>query len=304
MILALTCMWSPSFLFIKLAIQDLPPITIVTLRVGMAAFLLICILLYKRQSLPKEGWFWFHSLMMAIVSSAVPMGLFCYAEQSIDSALAALLNGGSPIFTALLSHTLLTNDKLTPQKALGIGLSLLGMVIIFIPNILMGLSGSTLGMLAGIGAAFSYGVSHVYAKKFTTKQAPFVSPTAQLIACTLLLVPFSLWFEAPLSLPMPSTSAMIGVGGMTIMGTFLAYILYFRILEHCGPTAISMVACFFPVFGMVLGFLFLDESMTLGGIMAAGLVLFGMMLVTGVVNVPQLQQQQPDANLQRSTEAN
>lgn len=290
MILALTCMWSPAFLFMKLAVADIPPFTVVTLRVGLAALMLLPLLLILRRPLPKNRMFWLHAFVMAIVSSVLPMGLFCYALQSIDSALGALLNGGSPIFTALMAHFLLPSDRLTPQKALGIGLSFIGIVLIFIPNILLGLSGTSLGMIAGMVGAFSYGVSHIYAKIFTVKQPTFVVPTAQMLASFLLMAPLAFITEAPLSLPMPSASAMLGIGGLAIFSTFFAYILYFRILEQCGPTAISMVACFFPVFGILLGFLFLGETLTLAAIMASGLILLGMMLVTGVVNLRKAEQ--------------
>lgn len=288
MTLALTLMWTPSFLFIKLAVEDIPPLTIVSLRVTIGAAVLFMILLLSKRFLPKSPIFWLHSSMMAIFSSAIPFSLFCYAETTIDSALAALLNGGSPMFTAVLAHLFLPSDKVTPQKAVGVGLSSLGILCLFAPNIWAGLSGTSVGMLAATGAAFSYGMSHVYAKKYAMGQAPLVAPTAQLIACAAMMIPFALWFDTPWNLPMPSTTAMLGVGGMTLFGTIFAFILYYRLLEHCGAMAISMVACFFPVGGMILGFLFLGESLSMGGLMAAGLILFGMMLVNGVITLPGL----------------
>jgi drug/metabolite transporter (DMT)-like permease len=286
MTLALTALWSPSFLFIKLAVADLPPFTIAFLRVTIAAFFLFIILRLMGRQLPKDKQFWGHAAVLSFFSSVLPFSLFCYAEQSIDSALAALLNGGTPMFTALLAHTFLPSDRLTLQKSVGVGCSFIGLLWLFAPNIALGLSGTTTGMIAATIASIGYAISHIYAKKYVMGQPPLVVPTAQLMAAALFLFLPALFIDAPYQLPMPSMSAMLGVGGLALFGTTIAFVIYYRLLEHSGPTAISMVACFFPVMGMLLGFLFLGETLSLNGLLAASLILLGMMLVNGVIKLP------------------
>ncbi len=288
LIIALTCMWSPSFLFIKLAVAELPPLTIVTLRVGLATVVLGLILLYKRRALPRDLNFWFCASIMALFSSVLPFVLFCYAEQTIESALAAILNGCSPMFTALLAHAFLPSDRLSPQKMVGIALSSAGLLLMFTPNIQQGFSGTTLGISAAATAAFCYALSHVYAKKYQAGYTPFVVPTAQLLCSTLMLLPLAFYYDAPLSLPMPSLSAIMGILGLCLFGTIFAFIIYYKLLDHCGPTSISMVACFFPVVGMLLGFIFLGETMTWGGFGASSLIFLGLLFVTETVNVKPL----------------
>lgn len=283
LIVSLTLMWSPSFLFIKLAVQDLPPLTIVSLRVTIAAIILGVVLMWQRRALPMDLTFWVRTTIMAFVSSALPFSLFCWAEQSIDSALAAILNGTSPMFTAILAQIFVASDRMNAQKALGIGLSGAGVVLLFAPKLMEGMSGTSLGMLAATVAAFSYSVSHVYGKLFTGGQKPFVAPTAQFIVNALMMWPFAFWYDDVLNLAMPSWSAIGGVCGLAVFGTVFAYIIYYKLLDHCGPTAISMVACFFPVVGMLLGFLFLGETFTFGGILAAGMILVGMLTVNEVI---------------------
>lgn len=285
LIIALTAMWSPSYLFIKLAVEDLPPLTIVNIRVMLAAFIFLMILKWKKTSLPSTVWFWIHSTMMAIFSSAIPFTLFCYAEQSIDSALAAILNGGSPMFTAILAHLLIPSDKLTMQKTAGVALSTIGLVFLFVPTMIEGVSGTMFGMLAAILASLSYGISHVYAKKFAIGQAPFVAPAAQLISCTILLLPFTFWIDQPFNLEMPSLTAMGGVLGLTMLGTVLAFTIYYKLIESAGAIAVSMVACFFPVIGTVLGFVFLNETLSFANLLASVVILLGMMLVNGVIQL-------------------
>jgi len=285
LILALTAMWSPSFLFIKLAVQELPPFTVVTLRVALATAVLGLILLWYRRALPTDWLFWAHSMGMALFASVFPFVLFCYAEQTIESALAAILNGCSPMFTALLAHLFLPSDKLHPQKLLGIALSGSGLLFLFAPNIANGLSGTTLGIAAGAGAALCYAISHVYAKKYIVGKAPFIAPTAQLFCSSLLMAPLMLYFDAPWTLPMPSFQAMLSVFGLSFFGTVIAFIIYYKLLENCGPTAISMVACFFPAVGMLLGFVFLGESLSWGCLGASFMILLGLMIVNEIVDL-------------------
>lgn len=283
LILALTALWSPSFLFIKLALNDFAPATIVFLRVALGSLIFWFTLQLQGGSLPKNPKFWIHSLFMAIFSSGLPFFLFCFAETSIESALAAIINGSTPMFTALLAHQFLPSDRLSLNKILGILFSFAGILLLFSPNIARGMEGNFIGMSAALGAAFSYAVSHVYAKKYVAGQARFVAPTAQLILSALILLPF-VSFDRETSLAMPSLSSLAGILGLALLGTYAAFMVYYNLLEHCGPTALSMVACFFPVVGMFLGYLFLGEVLTLGSLISAGLILFGMLIVNGIIN--------------------
>jgi drug/metabolite transporter (DMT)-like permease len=282
-IIALTMMWSPSFLFIKLAVQDLPPITIAASRVSMGALVFLIILWWTKTSFPKNRIFWIHSIMMGLFSSVFPFCLFCFAEKTIDSSLAAIINGASPMFTSTMSHFFITTDRIQLHKGIGIGLSAAGLLLLFAPNIQAEFSGSSLGMLAATGAAFSYAVGHVYGKKFATGQKPFVAPAASLLTSALILLPLSLTIEKSYALPMPSITAMGGVLGLTLFGTILAFIIYYKLLEHSGPTAISTVACFFPVGGMLLGFIFLGESLTFQGLIAASTIFIGLLTVNEII---------------------
>ncbi len=285
LIMALTAMWSPSFLFIKLAVAEISPITVAMVRVSIAAVILSLILFFRKGRLPTDLTFWIHSAAMAFFASVVPFCLFCYAEQTIESALAAILNGCSPMFTALLAHRFLPSDRLHAQKVVGISLGVVGLLLLFAPNIAGGLNGTLYGMGAAATAAFCYAVSHVYGKKYQVGFAPFVAPTSQLLCSALMLIPLAFIYEDPLSLAMPSVKAIMGVLGLSLFGTILAFIIYYKLLDHCGPTAISMVACFFPVCGMLLGFVFLGESLSWGGLLASFLIFLGLAIVNEVINL-------------------
>lgn len=288
--LALTAMWSPSFLFIKLAVQDIPPMTMAACRITGGAFILYLIMRMKNLSLPKDPVFWFHALITGLFSYTFPFCLFPYAETTIDSSLAAIFNGTTPMFTALLAQLFVANDRMNAQKAAGILFCAAGLLTLFAPDIISGnLSGSTMGMLAATTAAISYAVSHIYAKKYVTGQKPFVAPTATLTAGALALIPFAIWNDQPQTLEMPSWTAISGVCGLIAFGTVAAFIIYYKLLEVSGPTAVSLVACFFPVGGLILGVLFLGESLTMLDLIASGLILLGMFVVNQVIKLPFLE---------------
>lgn len=297
LILALTSMWSPSFLFIKFALEDFNPETIVLLRVSIGCLIFWMTLRLYGGVLPRDKSFWIHSTFMAIFSSGLPFFLFCYAETTIESALAAILNGSTPMFTAIIAHLFLPSDRLSLNKIFGISFSFAGVLLLFSPNISRGMDGDLLGMTAALGAALSYAISHVYAKKYIMGQGRYAAPTAQLLVSALLMIPFVLNSSTSLSLELPSPTGLLGILGLSLLGTYTAYRIYYNLLEHCGPTAISMVACFFPVVGMLLGFIFLGEVLTVGGIFSAGLILIGMLTVNEVISFnwlrrPQISQQE------------
>lgn len=286
LMLALTALWSPSFLFIKVAVTELPPLTVVWMRVFGAALVLYMILRLKGEVLPSKGTFWGHMTMMSLLSSVIPFGLFCYSEQFIESALAAILNGCTPMFTAILAQLLLPSDRLTPQKMVGIALSGGGLLLLFAPDIIHGFTGSSTGILAASCAAFVYASSHIYAKKYLTGQRPFVAPTAQMMLSSLILFPIALLWEEPFAYPKPSMYAIASIAGLAIFGTVIAFSIYYKLMETSGPTAISAVACFFPVGGMILGVVFLGETFTLWSLFASSLILLGLMIVNEVIPLP------------------
>jgi drug/metabolite transporter (DMT)-like permease len=285
LMILLTMMWGPSFLFIKLAIQDLPPMTVVLLRVSIAAAILMAILIYTGASLPREVSFWKRMGVMALFSSVLPFCLFCYAEQTIDSALASVLNGTAPMFTAVLAQLFVASDTMNRQKATGVAMSCAGLVLLFSPRLLQGIDGTALGMVAALTASISYAISHVYGKLYVSGLKPYVGPTSQLLASALMLAPIAIYHDQVWTLQMPSLTAMGGVLGLAIFGSACAFILYYKLLAESGPTALSTVACFFPVVGMVLGYVFLDEELTTTGLAASAMILSGVVLVNEVVTL-------------------
>ena len=282
LLLALAALWGPSFLFIKVTVEEVSPFTLVLGRVGPAALVLYLILRQRSTSLPRFGLAWQHFAVMAFFGNALPFFMFSWGEQYIDSAPAAILNGTTPLFTIALAHFFLPDDRLTPTKLAGILLGFGGLVLLIGPSLIGGFQATTWGLLAVTVAAASYGVGMVYARKHLRGLPPLVAPTAQLLMATLYVLPLSLFLEQPFRLPVPSWPVIGSWLALSLMGTALAFVLYYRIMEQTSATYLSMVTYLVPVFGVAAGVVVLGERLGWNAYLGCGLILLGVMVVNGL----------------------
>jgi drug/metabolite transporter (DMT)-like permease len=281
-LLFLSSLWGPSFLFIKVAVGEIPPLTLVVGRVGIATLLLYAILRMQRRNLPKFGRIWKHFAVVGFFSNALPFFLFSWGEQYIDSALAAILNGTTPLFTIVLAHFFLADDRMSPVKVMGILLGFGGLVLLIAPSLVEGVRITTWGLIAATMAAACYGVAIVYTRKNLRGLPPLVAPTAQLMMATIYLLPLSLFIEHPFSLSLPSGAAIGSLLSLSIFGTALAFVVYYRILEETSATYVSMVTYLAPSIGVILGIIILNEQLGWSAYIGCVLILLGVMVVNGV----------------------
>ncbi|MDV7393296.1 DMT family transporter, partial [Arthrospira platensis SPKY1] len=175
---------------------------------GIGALLLFGVLRWRGGGLPPPGPVWRHLIFLGLMHNALPFVLFSWGEQYVESALASILNGTTPIFTILLAHALVTDDRLTPAKLVGVIIGFGGLLLLIGPALLGGLAASTWGMLALTGAAVCYAVALVYARLNMRGLPPLVAPAGQMLAATLMMLPLALLLERPLTLPLPSLPAL------------------------------------------------------------------------------------------------
>jgi drug/metabolite transporter (DMT)-like permease len=278
----LAAMWGPSFLFIKVAVADIPPLTLVLGRVGIAAALLYLLLLWRRESLPRRWITWKHIAVMALIHNTIPFVLFSWGEQYIDSALAAILNGTTPIFTILLAHYFTVDDHLTPTKVGGTLLGLVGLAFLIGPALLDGVQVTTWGLLALTAASIFYAVAIIYSRNHLRGLPPLVAPTGQLLLATLYILPVALLVDRPFSLPQPSLAAAASLLALAVLGTAVAFVVYYRLVETADPSTVSMVTYIIPVIGVVLGVLILNERLLWSTYAGFAFILVGVMSVNGL----------------------
>lgn len=278
----LSCCWSPSFLFIKIAVTSISPIVIANLRVAIGGLILFTILKLRRINLPSFGPEWIHFSVMGFFSCALPFSLFSFGEQYIDSSFAAILNGTTPLFTLVIAHFFTDNDRMTTEKLLGSFVGFAGMFFLVAP-VLFDKTTTILGVVEGLMAAASYGIGFVYAKKYIKGFRPLVVPTAQLLLASLFLLPFSL-VSGYIDFGNISLIAILSVLGLGIFGSALAFVLYYKLIEITSATYVSAVNYVLPVFGAILGIVFLNEKLTWNLYLGSVMVIGGVMIINGILS--------------------
>ena len=277
----LATLWGPSFLFIKVAVAEIPPLTMVTIRVGLAALLLYLFLRLRGGRLPDLGRLWLHFAALGLLAHAIPFTLISWGEIYVDSAVAAILNGTTPLFTMLIAHYAIADERMSWSKLAGMLLGFQGLLFLVWPAIASGFQVSTGGIVAVTLASCSYGFAMVYARKYLRTLPSLVAPTAQLLVATIYMIPLALYFERPFSLSWPSLQAVGSLVALAVIGTAMAFVVYYKIIEVAGATYLSMVTYILPVFGVLLGVLILNEQLTWNAYVGCGLILSGVMVVNG-----------------------
>jgi drug/metabolite transporter (DMT)-like permease len=275
--LALGLMWGSSYLFIKLAVDDFGTFTLVALRLLVGAALLWVVIRLAHQPLPRERRMYGHLLVMAVVNITIPFLLITWAEQSVDSSLAAILTSPVPLFAIVLSSLFLADEPMRVNGVAGLIVGFVGVVIITSPGLTSGDSSVT-GELALLGAAFSYAVGAVYSRRNVRGLPPMVPAVFQVSFAAIFVSVLALLFDHPWTAT-PDGQAIFSILWLGIFGSGLAYLLVFRLFSHWGATRTTLISYVIPPVGIALGFLVLNEPIDARIILGTGLVVAGVGLV-------------------------
>ena len=274
---ALGFMWGSSYLFIKLAVDDFGTFTLVALRLVVGAILLWTVVRIAKQPLPRERRIYGHLLVMAIVNITIPFLLITWAEQSVDSSLAAILTSPVPLFAIILSALFLADEPIRVNGVAGLIVGFIGVIIITSPGLTSGNSSIT-GELALLGAAFSYAVGAVYSRRNVRGLPPMIPAVFQVSFAAIIVSVCALLFEHPWTAT-PDAEAVFSILWLGIFGSGLAYLLVFRLFQHWGATRTTLIAYVIPPVGIVLGVLVLNEPIDARIVLGTGLVVAGVGLV-------------------------
>ena len=275
--LATGTMWGSSYLFIKLGVATLTPLTLVALRLGVGATLLAAVLIATRQPLPRNPRTYGHFAVMAIFSVVLPFSLISWSEQSVSSSLASILSGTVPLFVIVFASLFLRDERFTFNRLAGLAVGFAGVVLIANPGALSG-AGGVGPQVALLVAAASYAVGGVYARRFVGGLPPVVAATFQVGIAFAISSALALMFERPFALSLDA-QAIVSVLWLGIFGSGLAYLGFFRLLRTWGATRTSLVAYVMPVVGIALGVIVAGESITLPIVAGSILVIGGIALV-------------------------
>lgn len=282
MLLLLSVLWGGSFFFVEVAVSGLPTLTIVALRVGLAAAALWIIAGVIEARAPRDPQVWASFATMGALNNVVPFALIVWGQQNIASGLASILNATTPLFTVLVAAACLSDERFTARKGLGVCLGFIGAAVLIGPDALAGAGDSVWAQLAILGAAFSYAVAGVFGRRFKRLGiSPIVTAAGQVSASTLLLAPAALALERPWTTPAPGVEVWAAIAGLALLSTAAAYILYFALLARAGATNLLLVTFLIPVSALGLGAAFLGETMTGAHVVGMTLITLGLLAIDG-----------------------
>lgn len=275
-LLFLGLIWGSSFLFANIAVREIPPVTLVLLRVGIASLALCLVMAFKGYSFRPFIDNWRGFTVLGLLSCALPFFLISSSQQYIGPGMGGILNATVPIFMVPLAHFLTHDEKLTTQKIIGILAGFLGVVLLIGPDALLNFGNATWAELAGLAASLSYAIGGLQARKFK-KYPPLVTSTGGLLASTIFMLPISLTYDRSYSLPMPSLEAWAAIVSLALLSTTFAFILFYWLINRAGATNTSLVTFIIPISAVILGMIFKNETLTMTD--AAGMVIIGLSLL-------------------------
>jgi drug/metabolite transporter (DMT)-like permease len=280
LLLLLASMWGASYLFIKVAVEDIPPAAMTDLRLSMAAVLLFVYLAYREGAMQAVGQLraaWLPCLVLGIINAAIPMTLVAWGETHIDSSIAGIAQSSVPIFVAILGLRFLPHDPLGRLQTVGLVIGITGVALItgVHPD---GGTWAVAGTFAVVLSSVSYASGGIYGQLHVHGTPGPVLATGSMIAGALALLPFAM-ADSPTALP--GATALSALLALVLIPTFLGQLLLFRILRLFGSRRLSLVTFLMPGFAVVYGAVLLDEHVSGAALAGLTLILVGVVLASG-----------------------
>ena len=285
MLLMLAAVWGASYLFIKVAVDEIEPAPMMAFRTLLAAAVLLGYVVWRlgrASAFAELRAAWRHCLVLGVINAALPFWLIAWGEKYIDSGLAAVVQASVPIFNALLVLRFLPHERLTRVRALGLVIGIAGVAVVtgIHPE---GGNLAILGAFAVVLSSLSYASAGIYGQRAVSGTAGPVLAAGSMLAGGLILTPFAL-----LQLPgaVPSLEATASILALALLGTAFAQLVLFRMLALHGSARLSLVTYLMPGFALVYGALILDEQITAATLGGLALILAGVALASGAVRLP------------------
>jgi drug/metabolite transporter (DMT)-like permease len=276
----LSVLWGGSFFFNGVVLRELPPLTLVLLRVALAAIILLPLLWVYRIRFPKGISGWTPFVAIGLFNNVLPFSLIVAGQTYIPSGLASILNATTPLFTVVVMAAA-GEETLQARRIAGVILGLIGVVMLHGGGFDGFANGQGIGILLCLAGAFSYGLSALVARRLLSNSTPLGTATFQLLASTAMMVVVAGFVERPWQLPMPAVSTWFAVIGLAALSTALAYIVFFQILRRSGATNVMLVTLLIPVTAILLGYLMLGEEISSREIVGALVIGSALLLIDG-----------------------
>lgn len=275
----LSVLWGGSFFFNGAALRELPPLTLVFLRVALGAVILLPLMRVQGIRFPKGMAGWRAFVVIGLLNNVIPFSLIVAGQTFIPSGLASILNATTPLFTVLVMAAA-GEEALQARRVADVALGLAGVIILRGWGIETR-TGQGLGILLCLGGALSYGFAALAARRLLKDSPPLGTATFQLMASTVMMAIVAAAMEQPWRLPVPGLATWLAVLGLAALSTALAYIVFFQIIRRSGATNVMLVTLLIPVTAILLGWLVLGEPISVREITGAIVIGSALLVIDG-----------------------
>lgn len=284
LLVVLAFLWGSSFTLIKVAVETVPPATIVLGRLILGAALLLLLVRLRGIALPTSVTLWRAFAIQGFLQSALPFTLISWGEKYIDSGLAGLLNSTPPLFVFLITFFILKQADTPLRKFIGVVIGFIGVLVTLGPDVLNGSNWSVWGQLAITGSSVSYAAAAIYARKFSNQPALLTAACSMTMAM-LLMAPVSIFIDQPWTLTLP-IEALLSIAALGVLSTALAMTIYFRLVKTLGAIGVTSGSYMRAGFSVLFGVAFLGEHFTPSLLIGIVLILLSVAIVTGHIRLP------------------
>lgn len=281
-LLLLAFIWGGSFLSIRVALNEIGPLTSVVHRTGWATLALWIYVAARRHTVPKSPRVWAAFFVMGLLNNVLPFSLMAWGQLHIETGLTAILNASTAIFGVLIAALFFTDEFLSLRKFSGVCLGFFGVSTAIGLHKLAHFDLRSLAQLAVIAGTISYAFAGVWARKKLATLRPEVAAAGMLTASTLIMFPPAIALEGPITLDL-SPPTWLAIAYYALIATALAYLLYYRILREAGSGNLMLVTLLIPPFAIVLGALALNETLEPRTYLGFGLLAVGLLIIDGRV---------------------
>ena len=276
----LAVLWGASFVSIRVALDEIGPLSAVAHRVGWAALALWLVVLFLRLPVPKDPKVWGAFLMMGVLNNVIPFGLMAWGQLHIESGLTSILNGATAIFGVIVAAIFFADERVTLRKALGVTLGFAGVATAIGLENLRSFDLRSLAQLAVLAGTVSYALASVWARKTLSGQPPQVAAAGMVTGASVVMLPLAWMIEGPLTLALEPRT-LWAIGYYAIAATALAYLLYYRVLAMAGSGNLMLVTLMIPPVAIVLGALLLNEALNPAAYAGFALLALGLIVLDG-----------------------
>ena len=279
----LALVWGGSFFFNAVAVRELPALTIVCIRLGLAACVLWVFVLIRGTRLIRSVRLWLILAVIGLVNMGLPFLCIAIGQSYIASGLAAILNATTPVFGALVAHFIAVHEKLTMRRLAGVVIGFCGVAAMFGLDAQSLASGANLpAQLLVLCAALCYAFGGALSQRCLRGQVePVTAACGQITCAAVLLTPFALVIDQPFRLAMPGFPVLLALAGIAVLSTALAYIVYFYLIGRVGVTNTLSVTLLVPVSAIAMGVAVLGEIIYLRHIVGLAIISLGLVTLDG-----------------------